>query len=197
MTRIEFAGHYDEAIFLTALRCHYRPLRRATWVLLGMVALLDAAACLAAESFADALSWLVPSLIVVAALIYFLYLPRRQARIMARSPLARSRISGDADGHRLSMTGETLQAQISWHDFRAYTLAADLVLLYHGKNAFNIIPRRWFGDERAWDEFLSLMQTGIAADKESVPFRLTWWQWLLLLVAVLLLLALFLPPLLS
>ena len=62
-------------------------------------------------------------------------------------------ISGDG----VEVSGSNAQSKFEWGAFQRLTETKDLFLLYQGPNAFNVLPKKYFGPGEA-DAFRSLVE---------------------------------------
>jgi hypothetical protein len=68
-------------------------------------------------------------------------------------------IRGFINDYEITVSAENSHANILWSAFTHYKKADGLILLYQGKNSFNIFTKSMFQNEADWNQLLEVLQT--------------------------------------
>jgi hypothetical protein len=61
----------------------------------------------------------------------------------------------------INIQGEGVEVSFQWNRFVDYKISEDVLLLYQGKNCFNMFHRKMFSDHDEWIKFISLVKEKI------------------------------------
>jgi hypothetical protein len=100
---------------------------------------------------------------LVLLLLFFTFfqwwLPRLQAGATWRSYKAlQAPVSGVVTPEGMQYNGADFKSELAWPVFIKYKRTDDMVLLYQGSNAFNIVPKSLFANDDQWAAFVQIVE---------------------------------------
>jgi hypothetical protein len=172
---IRYRGEISQADFMHGFVAHYRPLPNGL-ALRGFVLI----AVLAASVWAG-LSGTDPVILGLGllAVVSIVAMPWWLPVFLARNAWAARAASGPEEG---TITAAGIhcrqagkQALLPWANLHSYRAFADVLLLYHAGNVYNILPRALFAHEGDWRAALELVAAHLP--ERSRTRKPTWGLW--------------------
>jgi len=78
----------------------------------------------------------------------------------------RNNVYGVIDDHGITVNSVEIKTNFQWSVYSNYKIAKDIVLLYQGKNSFNIFKQSMFSDYDEWEKFLALVEEKVSTQKK-------------------------------
>ena len=70
------------------------------------------------------------------------------------------------DDHGITVNSAEIKTNFQWSVYSNYKIARNLVLLYQGKNCFNLFKPSMFSDQDEWEKFLTLVEEKVSLSKK-------------------------------
>ena len=172
--QIQYAGKITKDDFLKGILLNRVHLKGQKWVI-GMVwlMLVFSIVYLLVQN-PSKLSGIFPSLLLgfVGFAVFSTFpwwIPYLQASSYnQKGNIYRNNIYGVVDDHGITVNSAELKTNFQWSVYSNYKIAKDLVLLYQGKNCFNMFKQSMFSDQGEWEKFLALVEEKVSARKKRV-----------------------------
>jgi hypothetical protein len=156
--RIYYRGQMDQKGFLKVLGLH-NMLGKRRWILTGGGIMLLVSALVVSMREPGLLSAMLPGLIFMMVFLSFpWWVPYVQANAMTKNGIYSQQVSGIISDEEVTINGAGSKSTFEWSAYSGYKMKDDLILLYQGKNNFNIFPKAFFHREEDWDEFVRFVK---------------------------------------
>jgi hypothetical protein len=169
--QINYAGKVSKDEFLKALFLQNRQYRVYKWIV-GIVLAFFAfsilyLAILGSPELHKILQYAFPGgLIPLAAMTFPWWSPYLQLSAYdQQGNIYRNNIFGLIDENGITINGSNIKGNFPWKAFIKYEISNDFLLLYQGKNNFNIFTKNMFSNQSDWDNFISLIKTKLTVNQ--------------------------------
>ncbi len=95
--------------------------------------------------------------------VSFIILRGRIVKVWKQEPLAQEPVTGTVTAAELRLRGQSWKSTKAFRDFTRYQMGSDLIVLYEGRRAMRILPRRYFHSEADWKTFCELVRRSVGA----------------------------------
>ena len=170
--QIHYAGKVSKAQFLQALFIHsnkqYRVYKWFIGSLFAMIAFFILYfAIYGSSELADIVKYAFPGgLIPLLAMTFPWWSPYLQLSAYdQKGNIYRNNIFGLIDEKEITINGGDVKVSIQWKVFTRHELSNNMLLLFQGKNCFNIFTRDMFSSESEWEGFISLIKTRLSVNQ--------------------------------
>ncbi len=172
--QIHYAGKVSKAEFLQALFTHSNKQYRVYKWFIGSVIVMIAFSAVYLMSYgsselADAVKYALPGgLIPLVAMTFPWWSPYLQVSAYdQKGNIYRNNVFGIINEHEITINGGDMKISIQWKAFTKCELSNNILLLFQGKNCFNIFTRGMFSNQSEWEGFISLIKTKLSANQGS------------------------------
>lgn len=158
---IAYSGIVSKKEYTAALQMHFD--RTLKWVKIAfgiILAILIVALVFMIATQPDISAALFPGIIFPVILLSFpWWIPILQAASYNQAGnIYRAPVHGAIDETGISVNNQNIQAKFLWNTFGHSVKKGEIVLLYQGKNSFNIFTKSMFQSPADWEAFLALLQ---------------------------------------
>ncbi len=172
--QINYAGKISKDEFLKALFINNKQYRVYKWTV-GIVFALFAFSILylkiqGAPELDKIMKYVFPGGLFPLVLFSFpWWLPYLQISAYdQKGNIYRNNIFGLIDENKITLNGTDVKAESQWKAFVKYEISGEILLLYKGKNNFNIFTRNMFSGQSDWENFISLIKTKLSVKQGGV-----------------------------
>ena len=170
--QINYAGKVSKDEFLKALFLQNKQYRVYKWVL-GIVLAFFALSILymtiqGAPELDTILQYAFPGgLIPLVAMTFPWWSPYLQLSAYDQpGNIYLSNVFGLIDENRITINGGNVKGDFPWTAFVRYEISNDVLLLYQGKNNFNIFTKNMFSNQSDWEKFVSFIKTKVSVNQK-------------------------------
>jgi hypothetical protein len=149
------------AVKLASARKTFVPVH---WLILAALAVCGAALALPRRSDGivfDVLIPLVIFMVIVVALIHYLYIPWKAKQHFRQAASFRDEIALRWDAEWFHLKGERGSIDFMWSDFHRWSEDDKLLMLYHSDLLFNIVPKAALSGGQRDDIVNKLVEAGV------------------------------------
>ena len=164
---IQFSGKLSKNDYLKGLLLHNQKRRWLKWVF-GIFLSCNALYLVYIgvnnpAEFNDFFEYMFPGyLIILVVLTSPWWSPYPQwLSYNQKGNIYRNNVHGTVNETGINIQGEGVEVSFQWNRFVDYKISEDMLLLYQGKNCFNMFHRNLFSDQEEWIEFISLVKEKI------------------------------------
>lgn len=164
-----YQGLITKGTFTKAVLMHSRQQFRWTrWIFGIALALLLVGSVVMIIQKPETSSMLPGLLVSLVFLSYPWWIPYLQASSYS-SPgnIYRAPVKGVIDDIGITMNSETIKTNTLWKAYSHFKHADGMVLLYQGKNNFNIFTREMFDSDEDWKLFLDTLEDRFGRDRKT------------------------------
>jgi hypothetical protein len=105
--------------------------------------------------------WMLPAGLAYGALLFFIILPWRVAKIFKDQPALGEPMKTVLDDEGLGLQTSRGQVRFKWTMLKRWKRNARYILVYHSAVHFHILPRRSFASEEEFAAALSLLRKNL------------------------------------
>lgn len=158
---INYSGIVSKKEYTAALQMHFN--RAFKWIRIAcgiILAILIVALVFTLATQPDNLSALFPGVVFPFILLSFpWWMPLLQASGYNQpGNIYRTPVHGVIDETGISINNQNMQAKFLWNTLVNSIKNGEIVLLYQGKNSFNVFTKSMFQSPADWEAFLALLK---------------------------------------
>jgi hypothetical protein len=172
---IHYAGKISKNDFLKALLLNNSQLNSRKWMtgtillffVFAIIFLQLQSPSILAEK-AEIFSSLYPGMLIgLVFMTYPWWTPYLQSMSYnQKGNIYRDNVYGLINETQVTINGTNIQAVFQWNGYIDYKVAKDMLLIYQGKNNFNVFTKSMFSNQDEWEKLLSLAKDKVALNKK-------------------------------
>jgi hypothetical protein len=171
--QINFSGQITKKEFVNAIKVHYNQQFKTIKIIFGIILIIvffGAILVLFSKipaSGPDKISYYLPFFIFIITILtspWWLFMTIAPA-YDKKENIYNAMIHGTVDDQGITIFTKNSSAITNWAAFLTYQISEDYLLLYLGKNNFNIFTRGLFSTEADWLEFQTMVKQKLPARK--------------------------------
>lgn len=163
MQPIQYQGKITRVDISNALNLHYKSFHWLKWATIPFIVLLLISMLPFDFSKPDVISYFLPGLLFPLAFLSmpWWFIPQQTAAFEKTNIVYRNPIHGEVNELGFALVEQAMDSRVSWSAITGIKQTKDLVLLYRGKNCFNIFTSALFASPQDWENFIGLAKSKI------------------------------------
>lgn len=169
--QINYAGKISKKEYLKAILLNNQQLRIQKWIFgIALAVIAFSIGSLMIEDFQKYKSILQsPGILIPLFVLTFpWWMPYLQVTSYNQpGNIYRNNVFGLINDDEITISSGLVKSSSQWNAYTSWRIKDEILLLYQGKNCFNIFTRAMFASQDEWNNFLSLIKSKVSTSKKK------------------------------